>query len=210
MTDALGFRAVFSVSLPSTNAVVGTDVGALRPAGVTNQSYRFPLPGLPASVERLEELLRPTLGMVLACEPDRIVVACSPAYVNDAANAALQLRRTFEKRVAIPVTLASDAVSEAVKAFGVTRVEPVTSFLPEANCNVSSHFAAHGISVVAEAGFSSAQIGRAYTARIDVAEILDAFERVDTPEVEALVQVARLWYVLASLTTCRRVTASRL
>jgi len=164
MTDALGFRAVFSVSLPSTNAVVGTDVGALRPAGVTNQSYRFPLPGLPASVERLEELL----------------------------------------------TLASDAVSEAVKAFGVTRVEPVTSFLPEANCNVSSHFAAHGISVVAEAGFSSAQIGRAYTARIDVAEILDAFERVDTPEVEALVQVARLWYVLASLTTCRRVTASRL
>ncbi len=76
-----------------------------------------------------------------------------------------------------------------MKALGATRVGLVTPFLPEANRNVSSYFAAHGISVVGEAGFSSAQKGRAYTARISEAEVREAFERVDTPEVEALVQV---------------------
>ena len=85
--------------------------------------------------------------------------------------------------------LASNAVSEALQVFGATRVGLVTPFLPEANRNVSSYFSAHGISVVCEAGFSSAQKGRAYTARISEAEIREAFERVDTPEVEALVQV---------------------
>ena len=189
MTDVFGFRAVFSVLLPATNAVVEPDMASLRPPGVTNQSYRFAFPGLPDSVESLLELMRPTLDMVLACEPDRIVVAYSPEYMNDGVHAASQLRRIFEERFAIPVTLASDAVFEALKAFGATRVGLVTPFRPEANRNVSSYFSAHGISVVCEAGFSSAQKGRAYTARIGEAEIREAFEHVDTPEVEALVQV---------------------
>lgn len=189
MTDSFGFRAVFSVLLPATNAVVEPDMATLRPHGVTNQSYRFTFPGLPDTVKDLLELMRSTLDMVLACEPDRIIVAYSPEYMNDGVNAASQLRRFFEERFEIPFTLASDAVSEALKALGATRVGIVTPFLPEANRNVSSYFAAHGISVVSEAGFSSAQKGRAYTARISEAEVREAFERVDTPEVEALVQV---------------------
>jgi maleate isomerase len=189
MTDAFGFRAVFSVLLPGTNAVVEPDMAALRPLGVTNQSCRFSFPGLPDSVKGPLELMRPALDMVLACEPDRIVVAYSPEYMNDGVNGASELRRIFEERIEIPFTLASDAVSEALKALEVTRVGIVTPFLPEANRNVSSYFSAHGISVVSEAGFSSAQKGRAYTARISEAEVREAFERVDTPEVEALVQV---------------------
>lgn len=60
--------------------------------------------------------------------------------------------------------------------------------LPEANRNVSSYFSAHGVSVVSQAGFSSAEKGRAYTARISEAEVRKAFACVDTSEVEALVQ----------------------
>ena len=43
--------------------------------------------------------------------------------------------------------------------------------------------------MVGTAGFSSAQKGRVYTARISAAEVRDAFERVDTPDVDVLVQV---------------------
>ncbi len=189
MTDAFGYRAVFSVLLPATNAVMEPDMAALRPHDVTNQSYRFPFPGLPGDVKDLSQLMESTQEIVLACEPDRIVVAYSPEYMSDGVNAASQLRRFFEERFEIPFTLASDAVSEALKALGATQVGIVTPFLPEANRNVSSYFAAHGIPVVGEAGFSSAQKGRAYTARISEAEVREAFERVDTPEVEALVQV---------------------
>ena len=75
MTDALGSRAVFSVLMPATNAVVEPDMASLRPTGVTNQTYRFPFPALPDTVEGLMDLMRPTLDLALACEPDRIVVA---------------------------------------------------------------------------------------------------------------------------------------
>ncbi len=67
MTDALGLRAVFSVLLPATNVMVEPDMAVLRPAGVTNQTYRFPFPSMPETVEGLIELMRPTLDMALAC-----------------------------------------------------------------------------------------------------------------------------------------------
>lgn len=189
MTDAFGFRAVFSILLPATNAVVEPDMAALRPPGVTNQTYRFPFPGLPDTVEGLTDLMRPTLDLALACEPDRVVVGYTPEYMPDGVTAASRLRSFVEEKVGLPVTVASDAVSEALKALGVKRIGLVTPFLPEANRNVMSYFSALGFSVVSEAGFSSAHKGRVYTARISEADVRDAFARVDTPEVEALVQV---------------------
>lgn len=189
MTDAFGHRAVFSVLLPATNAVVEPDMAALRPDGVTNQTCRFPFPGLPGSIEALLDLMQPALDLALACEPDRIVVAYSPEYMSNGIEAVAQLRRFFEDRLVIPFTLASDAVTEALKALGVSRIGLVTPFQPEANRNVAAYFAEHGISVAGEAGFSSAQKGKAYTARISKDEVCAAFDRVDTPAVEALVQV---------------------
>jgi maleate isomerase len=85
--------------------------------------------------------------------------------------------------------MASDAVSEALKALGAQRIGLVTPSLLAANANVTSYFVANGISVVSEAGFSSARRGRTCTGHISRAEVSDAFARVDSPEVEALVQV---------------------
>lgn len=66
MTDAFGFRAVFSALLPATSAVVERDMAALRPPGVTNQGYRFPFPGLPDSFEGLLEFMCPALKLALS------------------------------------------------------------------------------------------------------------------------------------------------
>jgi maleate isomerase len=130
MTDTFGFRAVFSVLLPATNAVVEPDMAELRPPGVTNQTYRFPFPGLPDTVEDLMDLMRPTLDMALACEPDRVVVGYTPEYMADGVTAASRLRCFVEDIVGLPVTLASDAVSEALKALGVRQIGLVTPFSP--------------------------------------------------------------------------------
>lgn len=165
----------------------GTRYGGAASAG-SNQPD-LPFPGLPDTIEDLIDLMRPTVDMGLACEPDRIVVGYTPEYMADGVNAVSRLRSFIEDIVGLPVTLASDAVSEALKALGVRRIGLVTPFLPTANRNVESYFAALGFSVVSEAGFSSAQKGRVYTARISEADVRDAFARVDTPEVEALVQV---------------------
>ena len=53
MTDALGTRAVLAVLVPSTNTMVEPDLASLQPPGVTNHTFRFPFPELPASPERL-------------------------------------------------------------------------------------------------------------------------------------------------------------
>lgn len=189
MTDALGVRAVFSILLPATNVMVEPDMAALRPAGVTNQTYRFPFPALPDSVESLLDQMGPTLALALACEPDRIVVGYTPEYMDDGVTAASRLRSSVEKIVGLPVTMASDAVSEALRVLGVQRIGVVTPFLPQANRNVEAYFNGLGFSVAGMAGFSSAQKGGVYTAKISAAAVRDAFERVDAPEVQALVQV---------------------
>ena len=80
-------------------------------------------------------------------------------------------------------------VAEALKKLGAHRIGLVTPFGQEANRNVEAYFAALGFSVARAVSFSSAQKGRAYTARITEAEMRDAFARVDTPDGEVLLQV---------------------
>ena len=104
MPDAFGDRAVLSVVLPVANAVVEPDMAGLRPRGVTNQTFRFPFPGLPDTIEALTDLMGSTLDTVNAWEPDRIVVAYTPEYVPDGVAAAAQLRSFVETRTGLPVT----------------------------------------------------------------------------------------------------------
>jgi hypothetical protein len=46
---------------------------------------------------------------VNACEPDRVVVAYTPEYMDEGVTAASQLRSFVEDRTGLPVTMASDA-----------------------------------------------------------------------------------------------------
>lgn len=180
---------MFSVLLPASNAVVEPDMAALRPAGVTNQSYRFPFPGLPDTVENLIDLMRPTLDLALACQPDRIVVAYTPEYMPGGVTASRRLRAFIEDATGLPATTASDAVAEALNTLDARRIGLVTPYLPEANRNLEAYFTAHGFSIVNAAGLASAQERPGSTSRITEAAVRDAFARVDRPEVEVLLQV---------------------
>ena len=185
----MGSRAVFSVLLPAANAVVQPDMEALSPAGVTNQSYRFPFPDMPDTVEGLIDLMRPTLDLALACEPDRIVLAYTPEYMAESVTASRRLRAFIEDATGLPATTASDGVATALNAFGARRIGLVTPYPPEANRNLEAYFAAHGVSIVGATGLGSAQERPGSTSRITEAAVRDAFARVDRPEVEVLLQV---------------------
>ena len=114
MTDALGLRAVFSVVLPATNSIAEPDMAAQRPPGVSNQTFRFPLPGRPDNLDTLLELMRPTVALALDCQPDRIVVGYTSEFLADGITVASRLRAFVEKAVGRPTTLASDALPEAL------------------------------------------------------------------------------------------------
>ena len=189
MTDALGLRAVFSVVLPATNSIAEPDMAAQRPPGVSNQTFRFPLPGRPDNLDTLFDLMRPTVDLALDCQPDRIIVGYTSEFLPDGITVASQLRAFVENAVDRPTTMASDAVSEALKTLGAKRIGIVTPYLPSEDRNVQEFFTARGFSVACVAGMSSARERLVGTARISAADVRDAFTRVDAPDVEALVQI---------------------
>ena len=189
MTDALGQRAVFSVILPATNSIVEPDMAAQRPPGVSNQTFRFPFPGRPESLDDLMDLMRPTIALALACQPDRIVVGYTTEYLSDGIAAASRLREFVEGAVGRPTTMASDAVPEALTTLGARRIGIVTPYPAESNRNVDAYFTELGFSVADVVGLHDATKGLVDTARFGEADVRGAFERVDAPDVEALVQV---------------------
>ena len=115
MTDALGQRAVFSVVLPATNSVVEPDMAAERPPGVSNQTFRFPFPAIPDSLDDLMDLMRPTGTLALDCQPDRIVVGYTAEYLADGIAAANRLPRSV-----VLVRGSAGGPEERLAAEGVT------------------------------------------------------------------------------------------
>ncbi len=189
MTDALGLRAVFSVVLPATNSIAEPDMAAQRPPGVSNQTFRFPLPGRPDNLDTLLELMRPTVALAFDCQPDRIVIGYTSEFLPDGITVASRLRAFVENAVGRPTTMASDAVPEALKTLGAKRIGIVTPYLPAEDRNVQEYFAALGFSVTGVVGLSSARKRLVGTAQISEADVRDAFARVDAADVEVLVQI---------------------
>ena len=189
MTDALGLRAVFSIVLPATNSITEPDMAALRPPGVSNQTFRFYMPGRPDTLDALLDLMRPAVERALDCQPDRVVLGYTSEFLPDGLAAAARLRSFVEDAVGRPVTVASDAVPEALTALGAERIGIVTPYLPVEDCNVEAYFTALGFSVAGVAGLSSAKGKLVGTAQIVEADVRSAFARVDAADIEALVQI---------------------
>ncbi|MCP9805015.1 hypothetical protein KBY71_00595 [Cyanobium sp. T1B-Tous] len=189
MTDALGTRAVLAVLVPATNTMVEPDLASLQPPGVTNHTFRFPFPELPATPERLLELMEPAVAMVLACEPDHLVLGYSPEYMPEAAGVAQQLRATLEAASGLGVTTATAAVSAALRALNCRRLGIVNPFPEQANAAVLSHFQAEGFEVGAMECLASAQKGKVFSARVSAERIREAFRAVNHSGVDGLLQV---------------------
>ena len=189
MTDALGTRAVFSVVLPATNTITEPDMASMRPSDVTNQTFRFPLPGRPDTPDALVDWMRPAVAHAMDCRPDRIVVGYTSEFLPDGVAVASRLRAFVEDAVDVPATMASEAVPAALTALGARRIGVVTPYLPEEDRNVEAFFTELGFSVAGVAGLSSARDRLLGTARFTEADVRETFARVDADEVEALVQI---------------------
>jgi maleate isomerase len=189
MTDALGLRGVFSVVMPATNSIAEPDMAALRPPGVSNQTFRFSLPGRPDNPDTLLDLMRPTVTLALDCKPDRLIVGYTSEFLPDGLTVASRLRAFVEDAVDCPATMAPDAVPEALKTLGAERIGIVTPYLPEEDRNVEAFFTGLGFSVAGITGLSSKRERLIGTARIAEADVRNAFARIDAADVEALVQI---------------------
>jgi len=197
MTDALGYRCKLAIIAPSTNTIVQPEMDDMRPAGVTNHFGGIFIPDDPiasdADFEQLLENIRAsmetTIEHVITCDPDRLVMGMSSETFWDGVDGASRLgKRMSEVAGGRPVTMGSDAVNDALKCYGgIRRIAVVTPYMPVADKRVANYFEDCGFEVVALEGLKcSSPVQIAHTSP---EQVRDAMRKIDSPQVDAIVQV---------------------
>ena len=197
MRDFLGWRKVFGVATPAVNTCVQPEYDAMRPRGVTNQVSRMRGSDHPVrtdddfvrAIDELFEGLDDAIAQAAVCRPDHMILGISALAVWGATQASSDALKARLSKAAggLPVTLATDALLAALKAHGVKRrIAVVEPYFPVIQPRIEGFFAEAGYEIVR---FNHMQ-GPALTeyTRTDARTLIAELAKIDSPDVEALIQ----------------------
>jgi maleate isomerase len=196
MPDVLGYRARIGVVVPSTNTIVEPEFHAMAPAGVTVHTGRIWI-GQPAMhddaaqqqmFDQVNASLKQAIEQVVSCQPDHLVIGMSGVAFEGGREGSEAFSRRYGEMAGLPITVATDALVGALRAFGVRRVatfSPYTQLMSD-----------HSRRFLTESGFEVVRNARIpdcpdalVIAEVDQDRIFAAMREADSPEVEALVQI---------------------
>ncbi len=189
MTTRIGFV------VPSTNTTVESDCADMRPPGVTNHSARVmvverPLTSDQAFMEHVE-LMRAGIGgaiaQVITCKPDHLIMGVALEAFWGGLAQADALQAELEARAGVGVSMGGSAVVSALRALGCRRIAVLTPHQPRGDAMVRQYFEQAGLDVVQLLGLKCASPH--LIAQVPEAEMRDAIRTLDSPDVEAFVQV---------------------
>lgn len=196
MTDALGWRAKFGVLAPSTNTIVEPDFYRMSVPGVTAHFSRIHIRnqqlGNDAAFEALLEQVREEIGhavaRVMTAEPDYLVMGMS----SETFWGGVEGNRRFIKQIkelsgGLGVATGAEACERALRLLGVRRLGVVTPYQPVGDANVMRFFSEIDCEVVNITGLRCPTA--VSIAHVQEDELRQALLAVNTPDVEALVQV---------------------
>ncbi len=193
--DSLGWRKLFAVVAPSTNTSVQPEYDSMRPVGVTNHFARISIPDTRVTDDAsflvmLENIRRATLEAVdvaMSMQPDDLIMGMSAETFWDGAEGAERMHRNLRERTGCKVAMGSQAVTEALRAYGgVRRIAVITPYMPVGDRQVRRYFEDCGFEVVAIEGLKCRS--PRLIAHVSEAELKRAVERVNGPDVDAIVQ----------------------
>jgi maleate isomerase len=191
------------VVIPSVNIAVEYDWRRIAPDGVTFHFYRIPMPSQSGHViswddERqfmagiktfMEEPSKEKVfrDMAELCEPDQVVEPVSLETAWDGVRGARErARRLGEWCGGRPAILGIQAIEAALKTLGAKTVAIVAPYPPVAIQRVCRYLSELDIKVAA---YASRPVTRAQDiARIPLSELRETIEKINTPEVDAIVQ----------------------
>ena len=194
MPDQRGWRLKVGAVIPSTNTIVQPDLDDLRIDGVTTHVARISIPNKAiTSDDDFEEMIRlsesellSAVDQVMTAEPGLLIVGMSSLLVWDGHAKSSDRRRTLEEHTGIPVTGGSFAVAAALDHLGINRIAILSPYMPIADRHIRQFFSELGFRVV---NFVSLQCASPVSIASVTGETLtDALDRIDGPDVEALVQ----------------------
>jgi maleate isomerase len=196
MTDSLGFRLKLGIIAPSTNTSVQPEMEGMRPYGVTNHFGRLYIPDDPIKNDddfnRLMANIRATMEeaahSVMTCQPDRLVMGMSSETFWDGLDGSDRLAARMREIAGKPVTMGSDAVRAALGVYGgVRRIAVITPYMPVGDAQVRRFFTDCGFEIVALKGLKGESPVK--YAHVSERELRDAINEVNSPSVQAIVQV---------------------
>jgi maleate isomerase len=199
MTDILGYRQKIGLLIPSTNSTVQPEMDDMRPAGVTNHVSRIDVPNQTftsnddarAIVEATWVDLLPAVDRLMACNPDRLIMAMAVPCFWGGTSATQTLKAKLEQRAGVPVTMPPDALHEALQALGtatpIRRIGIVSPYMPLADEHVAQWFTEQGYEQVFIEGLKAHQEDAVVS--VSPAAQVDTFKRLDAKGVDALLQV---------------------
>ena len=196
MTDSLGPRLKVGVVLPSTNTSMQPELDAMRPVGVTNHAGRMIIgddsmvdePGFSHVMSSIRNSTHPAIRGVATCNPDCVIIGVSPeSYWEGPDTHAQVLQSMREAAGGLPVTMSPDAINAALKAHNARRIAVITPYLPVGDDSVSRFFTDNGYDVVDIQGLGMPSPAK--ISHVSETQLRDTLKQVDTPEIEAIVQV---------------------
>jgi maleate isomerase len=196
MVDSLGYRRKFGVVAPSTNTSVQPEFDAMRVPGITNHFGRIYIPDNPigsdADFDKLMDDIRAELmnavDRVMTCRPDYLIMGMSAETFWDGLDGSIKLRERVEQRAGVKLAMGSDACQAALRKYGdIKRIGVITPYMPVGDRNVIKFFEDCGFRVAALQGLKCKS--PTLIAHVSEKELRDAIIDVNTPDVQAIVQV---------------------
>jgi maleate isomerase len=195
MSNRVGQRATFGVVVPATNTVVEHDFHAIGPRDVTFHTGRIPMgEGEITTDEEFEALMEhvnaatdDATARAAAVAPDHMIMGMSSETFWDG----VEGNDSFEARIrdiaGTDVTTGATATEEALSALDAEQVAFLTPYQPVGDSAVRQYAEEVGFNVEAIHGLRC----ESATAIADVEEstLISALREIQTPELDAIVQV---------------------
>lgn len=145
-----GLRAKFGMMLPSSNTLAEPQFAAMMPAGLSMHTTRLRLnDGRNAlgMLERLEEGVQ----LMADAQVDRLIFHCTAVSMHSP-----EIPGEIARRVAavtqIPLTITSEAIVEALRTLGATKIVLMTPYPQEVNDREVAFLRSRGVTVLQERG----------------------------------------------------------
>jgi maleate isomerase len=193
--DTLGFRKRIGIVVPSTNTTVQPECESLRPQGVTNHTARSTIKERPLNTEQaffehmadMREGIATAIDQIMTAGLDHLIVGISLEAFWGGAAAAAKLQDELTQRAGVSISMGSTAAVAALNAFGAKKIAVLTPHQPRGDDMVRLYLTEAGFDVVRLEGLKCAS-PRAI-AQVPAADIRAALQRLDGPDVDALLQV---------------------
>lgn len=184
MPDRFGPRGVVAVAIPQQNSNMQPEYEAMRPAGVSNQMYRFDI----AEQLKVPEAVLSTLPQVRGCWPDMVICGNSlEMRWWSTERQALYRKQIREVLPDLPFVTATDACVAALKTVGAKRIGIISPMSEEMSKSGQSFYEAQGFEVPNATWFKVETSDRIIDIPVDA--INAAFDRVDSEDIDTFLHV---------------------